>query len=207
MNTDRLAQLEQQAAAISAEIAALKAGKAAAQPRPPRDEGVRIFAINEERSDLLPDLKEMRKLFTAVKDRAPWPLDTRHDSDKLFRGFCACFKWLANKGRTEFPNPKFALGFWLDNCKTWLRARNGVAGGIDATALVLAAYASGDIAYVPANGVLGHVWELALAEHVSQGIAGCMAPRARHRRDPAAERTGEAFCAALAGENCRGMVI
>jgi hypothetical protein len=168
---DRLAQLEQQAAAITAEIAAIKAGNKPVRPPPIDDQrGVRIVPILDERSDL-PNLTEMQKLFAAVKDRAPWPLDTRYDPDKPFRGFSACFRWVANKDRVEFPNPRFALGFWLDSCRAWLRARNSVATDVDATALILATYASGDVAYCPANGARGHTWELALAEHVGRKVS------------------------------------
>jgi hypothetical protein len=153
--TDRLVELEAKALALKAEIAALKAGKPAPQPPMKDVREVSITAVLDERSDL-PNLKEMQKLYSVVRALSPWPLDTRYDSDKPFRGFCACFRWLATKGRSDHPNPKSALGFWLDDCKTWLRDRNSMASDIDATTMILAVYASGDIAYVPANGVLGH---------------------------------------------------
>jgi hypothetical protein len=193
--TDRLAELERQAAAIQSEIAQLKAGRVSPQPQPPKDDGVRIIAVNDERVDGLPNLREMQKLFAAVKHLAPWPLDAG-DPDKPFRGFAASFRWLLNKGRSEQPNGKFALSFWIDNAKTWLRARNSVASDIDATTLVLAAYAQGDVRYVPANPALGYVWELGLAEHggkpanadawrrvLREGAASILPPSAPSRRD------------------------
>lgn len=155
--TDRLQQLEQQLAAVTAEIAVLKAGKSV--PVPPKDEGVRVLHVLDERTDL-PNLKEMERLYGAVKHLAPWQFDTRYDYDKPFRGFTASYRWLANKGRTKFSNPKFALSFWLDNCKTWLRARNSVASDVDASMLILATYASGDVVFCPANAHLGTTWEL-----------------------------------------------
>src|SRR5271167_1389312 len=33
-----------------------------------------------------------------------------------FRAFCGAYRWLANQGRTERPNGKFALSYWLDAC-------------------------------------------------------------------------------------------
>jgi hypothetical protein len=75
--TDRLQQLEQQAAAITAEIAKLKAER---PPPPVKDEGVRILQLLDERRDL-PSLREMERLFTVVKPHSPWPqaLNDRFD--------------------------------------------------------------------------------------------------------------------------------
>jgi hypothetical protein len=164
--TDRLAELEAKAAALNAEIAALKAERPAPPPRPPRDEGVvRIVPVLDERSDGMPNLKELERLYAAVKHLAPWPLNDKYDDRKPFRGFSSCVRWLSNKGRTEQPNPKFALSFWLDNAKTWLRDRNVMTGDIDSSTLILAVYAAGDLKYVAANAQLGFTWEIALAEH------------------------------------------
>jgi hypothetical protein len=166
---DRLAQLEQQAALLASEIAALRATQPAPPPRPPRDErSVSITPLMTEITDRMPSLKELQQLFEIVRPLAPWPLADRYDERKPFRGFCSCFRWLANKGRTDFPNPKFALSFWLDNAKTWLRDRNAMSNDIDASTLVLATYASGDIKFLPGNAALGHVWELGLAEHTGR---------------------------------------
>lgn len=108
--TDRIAELERQAAALNAELAALKAG----QPPKPGAEieegGVRVTELFTERSDL-PTLVELKKLFGAVKHLAPARLDDRYDEDKPFRGFCAAFRWLQNQGRTERPNGKYAISF------------------------------------------------------------------------------------------------
>jgi hypothetical protein len=173
--SDRLAALEAQAAALAAEIAALKAGRTAPPPPVKDVREVSVTVVLDERGDG-PSLKEMEKLFAVVKALAPWPeaLRDRYDDSRPFRAFSSCFRWLANKGRTEFPNPKFALGFWLDDARAWLRARNSVASDLDANALILAVYAQGDIGFCPARPELGHTWELALAEHAgrSADVAG-----------------------------------
>jgi hypothetical protein len=166
--SDKLAELEAQAAALGAEIAKLKAAQPTPAPRPPRlrdEEGVRVVELLTERIDGMPNLREMEKLFVAVKHLAPWPLSDRYDEQRPLRGFGSCFRWLANKDRTDYPNPKFALSFWLDSCKSWLRDRGSMVNDVDAPTLILAAYAQGDLRYVPANGQLGTVWELGLAEY------------------------------------------
>ena len=144
----------------------MRSERPAPPPQPPRDEGVRIVPILTERQDNLPDLKQMQRLFTIVKPHSPWPqaLVNRFDEHKPFRAFASTFRWLQNVGRTAQPNSKVALSFWADTCRMWLRARNCVASDLDANALILAVYASGDVAYVRANGALGHVWELGLIE-------------------------------------------
>jgi hypothetical protein len=192
--TDRLAELEAKAVALNAEIAALKAGKSASPP-PPRDEGARVVPLLAERTDGMPSLKEMTRLYEIVKHLAPWPLDVRYDADRPLRGFVSCFRWLANKNRMPQPNPKFALSFWADDCKNWLRDRNSMVSDISTTTLILAVYAAGDICFCPANSQLGHSWELALAEHVGraaspdgwprilrEGASAVLAPSAPARR-------------------------
>jgi hypothetical protein len=194
--TDRLAQLEARAAMLNIEIAKLRAEKPAAPP-PPKDEGVRILQVLDETS-ALPNLREMKRLFAAVKALSPWPqaLVDRFDENRPFRAFSSTFRWLANKPRTEFPNPKFALNYWLDDCRGWLRARNCVASDLDANALVLACFAAADVCFVPANAQLGHTWELGLAEHggrkasldawrrvMTEGASAILPPSAPARRD------------------------
>jgi hypothetical protein len=165
---DRLAELKAEAARLNARIAELEGDNNRVTPPPIREEpGVRIIAVLDERTDL-PSLKEMERLYSVVKNLAPWPLNDKYDDTRPFRGFCACFRWIANKGRVEAPNPKFALSFWLDNCKTWLRERNGMVNDVSANELIMATFAVGDVKYVAANAQIGTVWELALAEYVGR---------------------------------------
>jgi hypothetical protein len=165
MNNDaRIAKLEATINAAQIELAEIKSGKAPPPPTPPKDE-VRILQLLDERVDGMPSLRELERLFGVVRPLAPWPLADRYDERKPFRGFCSCFRWLVNKGRVDHPNSKFALSFWLDNCKTWLRDRNAMVNDVDAVTLILAVFAQGDVKFVPANPALGTVWELGLAEH------------------------------------------
>jgi hypothetical protein len=170
--TDRLAQLEAQAAALSAEIAALKAGRPLKTAGKPEDLGPSVKAFEDKRGVTIsqvitettigPSLQEARKLFTIVKPLAPWKLDDRYDEDRPFRAFCAALRWAQNVGRADEPNSKVALSFWLDHARNWLRARNAVGGEIDANVLIMAVMASGDIPYQRADPSQGRLWEIGL---------------------------------------------
>jgi hypothetical protein len=163
--TDRLAQLEQQAAVLASEIAKLKAERPVPAP-PPRDEGVRVVPLLTERTDGMPNLKEMERLFSTVKALSPWPqaLVDRYDDARPFRAFSSTFRWLMNVQRADGPNGKVALSYWLDVARGWLRARNAMAFDLDVNALILATYAVGDVCYCPGDPQLGVTWELGLLE-------------------------------------------
>lgn len=167
--TDTLAQLKAEAARLNARIAELERGQAPKPPPKPVDEGgVRVMEMLTETS-ALPSPAEMKKLFVAVRHLAPGKLDDRYDEDKPFRGFCAAFRWVQNQTRTEQPNPKFALSYWLDACKSWLRQRDVIANDVDGNSLVLAVYAAGDVCYVPHDLSRGQLWEFGLHEHYGRG--------------------------------------
>jgi hypothetical protein len=156
---DRLAELEAKAAALNAEIAALKAG-AAAPPPPPKDEGARVVMLNDERRDL-PNLDQMRKLFSIVRHKAPQVKGA--DDDAAFRGFCGAFRYVSNCGRIAAPNDKYALGYWFDDMAQWLRQRNATTMDITGSSFIAAVLASGDVQFTEHNPALGHVWKFAIA--------------------------------------------
>jgi hypothetical protein len=195
--TDRLAELEAKAVALNAEIAALKAGKSA-PPAAPQDEGAaRVVPLLNERTDAMPNLKEMERLFGAVRNLSPWPsaLVDKYDDTRPFRAFISTFRWLRNVPRADRPNGKVALSYWLDTCRTWLRARGAMASDLDVNALVLAALACGDISYCPGDPQLGVVWEIGILEYggrpadvtawrriLREGAAAVLPPSAPARR-------------------------
>ena len=196
--TDRLAELEAQHLALGAEIAKLKAERPAPPP-PVRDE-LRIIALNDEITSGMPDLRQMEKLYSIVRNLSPWPemLRDRYDDGRPFRAFSSTFRWLMNVPRTDRPNGKVALSYWLDTARIWLRARNSVAADLNVNALVLAALACGDVCYCPGDSTLGVVWELGLVEFggkpaspdawrriLTQGAAAVLPPSAPARRMPA----------------------
>jgi hypothetical protein len=167
VTADRLAALEAQAATLAAEIAALKAGKAV--PPPPqsqRDEGARVVEVNTERTEGMPSLREMERLYAAVRNLSPWPqaLVDRYDDGRPFRAFSSAFRWLMNVPRADRPNGRVALSYWIDVAQGWLRARNSVGSDLNANALILGCFAIGDVHYCPADPRLGVTWEISLVE-------------------------------------------
>lgn len=163
-----LAELKAEAAQLSARIAELEGNNDRATPPPQVVERreVSITAVNAERVSGMPDLKQVQRLFNVVRPLSPWPqaLNDRFDEHRPFRSFSSSFRWVMNMPRTERPNGKVALSYWIDVCRTWLRVRNSVASDVDTNGLVLACFAAGDVRYTPANGSLGHTWEIGLIE-------------------------------------------
>jgi len=144
---------------IQAELQALKSGHAA-PPLPPRDEGVRILQINNERTDGMPTLDQLRRLFSIVRTRVPQA--RTHDDDAPFRGFCGAYRFVSNCGRVAAPNARVTLGWWMDVMTTWLRERNAMTRDITGASFIAATMASGDVLFVPHNSDLGHTWEFSL---------------------------------------------
>jgi hypothetical protein len=160
MTDDRIVALEQKIAEAQLELQALKAQQQPAPPRPARDE-VRIVTLNTERTDGMPSLDQMRKLFSIVRHRVPE--QKSNDPDQHFRGFCAAFRYVSNCGRIAAPNSKLGLGYFMDDLKQWLRDRNAMTIDITGASFIAAVLASGDILYVPHDSNLGHVWEFGIA--------------------------------------------
>jgi hypothetical protein len=199
MTTTTVAELKAEAARLNARIAELESGKSAPAPEP-RVEGSRVIPLLSERTDGMPNLREMERLFSTVKALSPWPsaLVDKYDDTRPLRGFSSCFRWLANMPRADRPNGKVALSYWLDVARGWLRARNAMASDLDVNALILAALACGDIPYCPGNPQLGVVWEIGILEFggkaadvtawrriLKEGAAAVLPPSAPARRTPA----------------------
>jgi hypothetical protein len=157
--TDRLAALEAQAAALNSEIAKLRAERPAPPPPVKDVREVSVTAVLDERTDL-PDLKQLAKLFDVVRNLVP---EVRsYDPDAALRGFAGAFRYVSNCGRLAAPNAKLGLGYWCDDMKAWLRARNAMTIDVSGASFIAAVLASGDILYVPHNSDLGHVWEFGI---------------------------------------------
>jgi len=157
---DRLAELEAQAVKLNSEIAKLKAERPAPPPQVKEVEGARVVELLHERADGMPNLDQMRRLFNIVRHKVP-PVKVA-DDDAPFRGFCGAFRFISNCGRVAAPNNKYAPGWWFDEMKAWLRARNAMTNDITSASFIAAVMASGDVLYVPHDGNLGHVWEFSL---------------------------------------------
>jgi hypothetical protein len=166
---DRLAQLEQQAAAITAEIAAIKAGKTSPSQPPINDRpGVRITELVEPSSFVRPTNKELRQLYDTVLARYPqlgprlsarWADDERQEH---FDGFTWSFESLGYIGRTAMPDTKHYVNFWVSETQDWLRLHRPQHRGNVGAGFLCATIAHGDICFTPGNSQQGVVWAVGL---------------------------------------------
>jgi hypothetical protein len=174
--TDRLGELEAQAAAITAEIAKLKAATATAPPpppRPPRDEGPRIVLLEERTTFVRPTLNELRKLYEIVCSKYPQftsrePSGSRWAADEAreyFDGFVWSFERLGHIGRTATPDHKHYADFWSSECRDWLRLHRPAHVGNIGAGFLAAAIAHGDIPYTVGDLDRGIVWAVGLTAH------------------------------------------
>jgi hypothetical protein len=204
-----LAELKAEAARLSARIAKLEAGGKAdldAMPQslafeqvssPVKQREVSITEVHTERSDG-PNLAELKKLYAVVKSLIPE--QKSHDPDAGFRGFCGAYRFVSNCPRLPAPNGRVALSWWQEGMTAWLRARGAMTNDVTGASFVAAVMASGDIAFSPHNGDLGHVWEFAILSPgqsggkpasdawkriLREGAAAVLPPSAPARRAPA----------------------
>jgi hypothetical protein len=99
----------------------------------------------------------MRKLLAIVRPHVPTA--DRLDPDKLFRSFSACFDRIANIGCQPTLYSNCGLCWSVDECRTWLRAREAIANDVDAPAFIAAVLVRGDVNYCPHDDAVGNVWE------------------------------------------------
>jgi hypothetical protein len=164
---DRLAQLEQQAAAITAEIAAIKAGKTS-PPLPPIDDrhGVRIIQLTEPSNFIRPTQKELRALPAAVVAKyprlgQPKTLTGRNDdleAEEYSAGFEWAFERLGNIRRANVPDTRHYVGHWVEECKEWLRLHRPAHRGNIGAGFLAAVVAHGDIPFTVGDeqrGIVG----------------------------------------------------
>lgn len=160
---DRIAVLEKELSELKKQVGRpgrddpLPSVKAFEEPR-----GVQVRELLVERPDL-PSLAELKKLLTIVRPHVPGAdrID-RDDPDRLLRGFSTCFRRIANLGRSPTPNGKYALTWWVDECKTWLRARNAIGGDVTGAAYIAAVLAQGDVVWVEHDLYRGQLFEAGL---------------------------------------------
>jgi hypothetical protein len=167
--TDRLAELERQAAALADEIAALKAG----QPKPapqPRDERPLISYIESPSHFVRPTSKELRRLADVVIAKYPklgprrslrGTLDDEFDDD-FQNGFVWSFERLGFPMRSERPDTRHYVEHWLNNTKDWLAMHRPNHCGNIGAGFLAAVLAHGDIPHTPADVSRGVVWSVGL---------------------------------------------
>jgi hypothetical protein len=167
---DRLAELEKQAAAITAEIAALKAGKTSPPPPPvkPIDDRPLITVLHPAAIEL-PTAEQCRKLIEVIGRNHPvlkphfsmrW-----HDEEEreLHAGFSTSVRFISTLGRTPVDTTRY-LSFWTDRCRDWARLIDYNPVGNIGTSFFLAAVAMG-VPFQLGNNAMGVLPAVGLREH------------------------------------------
>jgi hypothetical protein len=168
---DRLAELEAQAATLNIEIAKLRAAKPTPPPRPPKDEGVRVFQFVEPSNFVRPTEKELTRLYDIVLAKYPqlasrarpasrWAAD---EAREYFEGFVWSFERLGFIGRTAMPDTKkHYVNFWVTETQDWLRLHRPAHRGNIGAGFLAAVVAHGDIPFIVGNSAQGIVWSVGL---------------------------------------------
>jgi hypothetical protein len=156
-----------------AALGALKANVAALEgllrPPPPRRQ------IRDERPlttypiqplvDTAPSREEAQRLRAIVLDRFPQlqPPDGVNEERSL-DAFCAALSYVGSKRRAEKPNSKYALSWFLQECRQWLQGRS-ISVDVTGKDFIAAVVAAGDVKFVVGDRLLGTVWEFGLEAH------------------------------------------
>jgi hypothetical protein len=171
--TDRLAELEAQAATLNIEIAKLRAERPAPPPtQPPKDEGPRIVLLEERTTFVRPTLGDLRKLYGIVCNKYPqfrprWSPArfADQDEDEFFAGFEWSFERLGNLGRLGAPDTRRYVNHWVEETKDWLRLHRPAHRGNIGAGFLAAVLAHGDIAYTVGDADRGVVWSIGVTPY------------------------------------------
>jgi hypothetical protein len=105
----------------------------------------------------------MKRLFAIARPYVPGAERVDPDDpDRLLRGFAVCFRRIVNLGRSPTPNGKYALSWWCDEARTWLRARDVIASDVSGIAYMAAVIAQGDVVWVEHDVNRGQLFEAGL---------------------------------------------
>jgi hypothetical protein len=161
----KIDQLAATVAAQGAEIAALRAQLAAAQPPAParkiiparvEEEGLRILVGRDagEPYVALPSAAELRRLRAIVDEAYPAlmfvPRNQRYaasDAAEDWRGFVAAFHRLAQLGRSDKLAASKAVSWHVDDAATAMKTGDGA--DINGRNFIAALVAHGDVAFTP----------------------------------------------------------
>jgi hypothetical protein len=165
---DRIAQLEADLAALKAQVAPAAPVKAA-QPKPIIEEGTRVINIAPRSEFIMPSTDELHRLRAIVAAKFPklnvtdgliFRGDAEQNEQEYFKQFCASFRALGALHRTERPDRKRYVSYWIDTCEDLLKAV-GNSTSISGLPFIAAALSHGDVCY---SGLFveGSVLELGL---------------------------------------------
>lgn len=140
----------------------------------PRQEDNRLRVVQLQTTTagfVMPSMEELRKLFDIVISRyphlrpQPYRDRFRHDADPDgFLSFCAFFFRIGHLKRTEQPNTKRAIGWWINEAEQFLSTAAGQKPE-KGDAFVVAVIAHGDVGFIPYDGTVGQLWEFCLDPH------------------------------------------
>jgi hypothetical protein len=155
----RCLALEEESAALKKKLAVLEAN--VAPPPAPiskiEPEGVRISYPVEAPPFTMPTDEEFDGLQEVVLGKYPQLAPAEHAAYEFSSDFRRAFRYVAAIKRSDKPNGKYGLGWWIDYVATTYR-EGFVRGG----PFIAAVIAQGDVAFVVDDGPRGHTWEFGL---------------------------------------------
>jgi hypothetical protein len=166
----RITELELQVAVARAELALLKAGKAAraAPPAKPIDDRP-LISFPQPPAIELPTAEQRERLIEVICRQHPmlqprysarWH---REEEQELHAGFFTSARFISTLGRTSVDTTKY-LSFWTDRCRDWARLVDHNPVGNIGVSLFLAAVAMG-VPYQLGNNATGDLPAVGLREH------------------------------------------
>jgi hypothetical protein len=147
----RIAQLESDLAALKAQVAP----PVKAAPAMPEPEGTTVSFPVARSAFVMPSQEEFRRLRDIVFAKFPklnvteglvFRGDAEQNEQEYFKQFCASFRALGALHRTEKPDRKRYVSYWIDACEDLLKAV-GNSTSISGLPFIAAVLAHGDISY------------------------------------------------------------
>jgi hypothetical protein len=125
------------------------------QPKPVKVEGAQIFYPAPVSNFVMPSTDELHRLRDIVAAKIPrlnvteglvFRGDVEQNETEYFRQFCASFRALGALHRSEKPDRKRYLSYWIDACEDLLKSM-GNSTTLSGLPFLAAALSHGDIAY------------------------------------------------------------
>jgi hypothetical protein len=156
-NAEQIAVLQAQVAELKSRLDAKDAPPAPAKivTKPRDEEGTTVSFPVPHSAFIMPSQDELRRLRDIVFANYPklnvteglvFRGDNEQNEAEYFRQFCASFRALGAMHRTEAPDRKRYISFWIDHCEGWLKTM-GNSTTITGLPFLAAALSHGDIVY------------------------------------------------------------
>jgi hypothetical protein len=145
---------EQRIAVLESEIRALKlllGSQSRTFAAPPRRDEPTVKITHPVRQVTLPGDAERHRLCEIVLTRYPSLRPRAGEDEEFAAGFLVTFRFVESCGRRAEPDRQRALGFWIDEARSFV-SQNRIGGfPISGPALVVAIIAAGDVPYSDPN--------------------------------------------------------